>query len=197
MCAKVRGRVVRCERCQSKPHPKGCGLHRGDHSVTHDTSESSDPIRIRDLSPRIRQGMIRHLRWSERGNYHLNLRALLRMAAVFAWAIFMPFLFRMLIQTHPHVDDIIIGMLTVVVWIVAAALCIRIVMLRMITSDAEDLDLFLTLPWPNYRAPVCYACNYDLHGLTSATCPECGEKVPWLEKGTADEGDNPDRSNSE
>lgn len=132
--------------------------------------------------------MIRHVRWSKGGKHRVNLRALLSIGAIITWAILMPFLFRSMIQTHPHVDDIIIGMLTVGVWIVAAALSIRIVMLRMITDDAEDLDLFLTLPWPNNRAPVCYACNYDLHGLTSATCPECGAKVPWLEMPAPDVG---------
>lgn len=31
--------------------------------------------------------------------------------------------------------------------------------------------------WENGKAPICFACEYDLRGTTASVCPECGSEI--------------------
>ncbi len=45
------------------------------------------------------------------------------------------------------------------------------------TAEAEPSDLDLIRHYLSHRSVGCPMCRYELHGLTSDRCPECGERL--------------------
>lgn len=143
-------------------------------------------LHIRDMSPKVLKGLWRHVRGTQR----LRPRTITLVIFIYAIAIlgliFATDIVQLAIDLPVHGGDALADIIVLVIRgaIVLATLGVTYEVMRGV--ELSEMERYLYSHWPDRRSPICYACGYNLKGSVSATCPECGEKVPWLEEVAVD-----------
>lgn len=157
------------------------------HGVSmNDAPHRKVELHIRDMSPKALKGLWRHVRGTQRLRPPtIGLVILIYVLAILG-LIFAADTVHLVIDLPVHGGDALMDIIALVMRIVLVLVIVGVTYNILSRVEHGELERYLHSKWPDRRAPMCYACSYDLKGTVGATCPECGEKIPWLEEVAAE-----------
>ena len=127
---------------------------------------------LRKLPEPVRKGLVKEL--STKTNF--SSRARVQLLAV-QWSLLLLFAPVAVLVNATTMSTRLVAIAAVIGFLFLDVVLLR----RAIRSGTATLQAYVKERWVNGRAPVCYACQYDLRGSPGEHCPECGCKIPTLE----------------